>query len=989
MPFKKIPHSYLGRVFKNLSLTASFNADGITISSLQSGCQKKETKLTWQQVDSPPYFTLHMKGYSLNIISSGQVYQITHLSYFSKLRFNAFIFQQWATGNQQQLRKLVTRVEQAITKQYPRDSLLNKIRTRVATEHQRWQSCYDSKTELSNDAQLALLELKKIHLWNDTDVEQKREDYVHTQLTRHHDFFENVESNPLTEKQRIACVIDDDNNLLLAGAGTGKTSVMVGRTGYLLNSEQASAPEILLLAYGKIAAEEMDERIKSKLNTDAVKATTFHSLGLKIIAEVEGCKPSLSPWVNDEKSKSKWVHNTLENLILEPTYLSLVLEYFSQYYYVEKNPFEFKTEGEYFEYLTANDIRTLKSERVKSFGELYIANWLFRNGIEYQYEAKYKHDVSCVEYRQYEPDFYLPEYDIYIEYYGTDELDNTAPYIDNTAYLASMAWKRELHNTHSTHCIELFYHQHRDGHLIVNLESALDKFELQCSPLPDKAVLATLHELGQVSELAKLFNQLIGLYKAACLDDGGLQQVIDNSADKKQTEKALELLQPILARYQQHLATNGMIDFEDMIAKALSYLQQGLFKSPWRYIMVDEFQDISEPRARLVRALRDANPQASLFCVGDDWQAIYRFSGADVSLTTQFKNYFGATAQTYLDLTFRFNNSIGDVATKFVTQNPIQLKKEISSKTQVNTPAISIIRRGINQGATATNASETALEQALMAINTQEITRQQSSKKEQITKTASVYLLARYWFQLPDHIEVQRLNIKYPSINIECQSFHASKGKEADYVVITGLTTGKHGFPSQKVTPPLLDALLPKSEDFEFAEERRLFYVALTRAKHRAYILADMTDVSPFVVELIKENYAVELDEFETSFVQKLFEEMKCVRCTTGALKEKQGKFGSFYSCSHFPLCEHTENSCEQCNSPMTRQRFAGFQTCLNDECSHMRPLCTVCGAEMIFRTSKYGGFWGCRNHRRDNPLSCRNTIDNSRLVLPKNSLTS
>ena len=121
--------------------------------------------------------------------------------------------------------------------------------------------------------------------------------------------------------------------------------------------------------------------------------------------------------------------------------------------------------------------------------------------------------------------------------------------------------------------------------------------------------------------------------------------------------------------------------YQDMINKALAYVQNGQFQSPWRYIMVDEFQDISEPRARLVKALRDNNKTCSVYAVGDDWQAIYQFSGADVKLTTQFASYFSAipqsTTQSVLDLTFRFNNQIGRVATDFITKNPEQIKKSI------------------------------------------------------------------------------------------------------------------------------------------------------------------------------------------------------------------------------------------------------------------------------------------------------------------------
>nr|WP_238786883.1 UvrD-helicase domain-containing protein [Ferrimonas lipolytica] len=981
---QNIKHSWFGNFYMGRPDAVKFTDSGITFHRGKglftagyraTNNSNDEVSFKWEQLDSPPAFIFSPLGYLLSFTVSGKAYQLPYLTYLAHYQFGKKAAFLWATGNGLSICELVARVERTIATKYLRQSRLEMIQARVKREYKRWFPCCE-KVALSKDIKTALTKLKQMHSWSQGDIERLRENYVQAQLIKFVDFFDHVESNPLTDKQRRACVIDDNNNLLLAGAGTGKTSVMVGRAGYLVKSGQAQADDILLLAYGRKAADEMEERIKEKLDTDDIKASTFHSLGLRIIAEVEGKAPSLSPWAEDEKAKDRWVQSTLETLIEDDAYRKQLFEYFSQYYYVEKSPFDFESEGEYFQYLTDNDIRTLKGERVKSFGELYIANWLFTNGIEYQYEAKYEHDVSSVDFRQYQPDFYLPDYGVYIEYYGIDEDDSTAPYIDNQQYLESMAWKRQLHKEHETVCLELFYHQHKKDQLTDKLEHAIQVLEIQVSPLPDEAILATFNELGRVTELAKLFSKLIGLYKSACLDKNGLEKVFNNAADAKQTRKAFELLEPILSCYQQHLLASGDIDFEDMIGKALSYLQHGQFISPWTYILVDEFQDISEPRARLVRALRDScllgrKPKASLFCVGDDWQAIYRFSGADVSLTTQFTKYFGPTAKTYLDQTFRFNSSIGDVATQFVTKNPVQLKKDIRSLTQVDYPTISLIRRGEQEPATKDEPSPNALEQALNAISMRI-----NNAENKLKAPPVVYLLARFWFQLPDKSELRQLNRKYPSLTIECQSFHASKGKEADYVVITGMKAGKHGFPSMKVTPPILDAFLPKAEAFEFAEERRLFYVALTRAKHRAYVLADMTDASPFVVELLKENYAVEQEEFSTSLVQKIFEEISCVRCTTGTLKPRVGNFKPFFSCSHFPLCDHKEEGCELCGSPMTRKRFTGFKVCLNDTCSHTAPICSVCGGDMQLKKGPYSEFWGCKNFRRDTPSSCSNKIN-------------
>ncbi|GLO60565.1 hypothetical protein MACH09_10730 [Vibrio sp. MACH09] len=946
-----IKYNFLARIFKK-QLAIHIDEDGITVCNGDS-----EILYKWEIIDSSPQAIWRITGGCLLFRVKDVEYSFSMLSYLFPYQYKCTFFPYWANSNSNKLLPFLDKVRQESETKFLRSSSVQSFQQITNEQAIRWKNWRLAKG-LSEQSLYVAQYLEDICSWNQMRIEQMRQKYIQNELIRYELFFDSVESNPLTEKQRIACITDNDNNLLLAGAGTGKTSVMVGRTGYLIKSGQATANDILLLAYGHIAAKEMDERIRDKLGFDDVRASTFHSLGMKIIAQVEGTKPTLSPFEDDTKAKSSWMNNTLEQLMLDDSYRESLLEYFSSYYYVDRNPFDFKVEGEYLQYLTDNDIRSLKGEQVKSYGEVVIANWLFRKGINYEYEPSYRIDVSTDEYRQYHPDFYLPDYDIYIEYYGTDEHGNTLPWIDKDRYNASMEWKRKTHEQYQTGYVEVFYYQHKVGLLLSALESQLLERGVEFNPKPQQELLDNLKQLGQVTELAKLFSALVDMYKAACLDQVAIESIISSSIDPKQTEKALELLYPLYQRYEVFLYEKQWIDFNDMIGKALKYIQTGQFVSPWKYILVDEFQDISEPRARLVRALRDSLPGTSLFCVGDDWQAIYRFSGADVKLTTSFSDYFGVTSETKLDLTFRFNSAIGKVATQFVTKNPVQIKKDIQSLVKVNKPAISILRQGRNeQGPLPLNK---ALDAVVACVN--------NSRKPTQNK---VYLLARFWHQMPDYHELKEINRHYPSLDIVSQSFHASKGKEADYVIIMGLTTGKHGFPSQKITPPLVDALLPKGDDYEFAEERRLFYVALTRAKHRAYLLVDMTDVSDFVVELIKQKYFVDTDEFDTSFVQKLFEQISCSSCKTGILKERVSRYGKFLSCSFYPRCKHKETPCDQCGSPMSSTSKPGFQECINEECGDIRPLCKRCGSEMKLRNGKYGQFWSCTTYRKDADKNC------------------
>ncbi|SVD14033.1 uncharacterized protein METZ01_LOCUS366887, partial [marine metagenome] len=205
-----------------------------------------------------------------------------------------------------------------------------------------------------------------------------------------------------------------------------------------------------------------------------------------------------------------------------------------------------------------------------------------------------------------------------------------------------------------------------------------------------------------------------------------------------------------------------------------------------------------------------------------------------------------------------------------------------------------------------------------------------------------------------------------------------SKGKEADYVVVIELQSGKHGFPSEKTTNPLLDALLPTPEDFEFAEERRLFYVAITRAKKRSYLVADMTTSSIFVNELIKDNYDIELNEFDITEDQKITQNFYCIKCQTGIMQPKINRKDktTFYGCSHYSLCKHTENGCSECGSRMMRinENTSNYKACSN--CTNWLPLCATCGGDMIYRKGSYGLFWGCRNYSGNDELSCQYTIN-------------
>lgn len=766
--------------------------------------------------------------------------------------------------------------------------------------------------------------------------QQLNRQFVDNTLEDFQCYFDSVESQPLTKKQREACVINEQSNLVLAGAGTGKTSVMVGRAGYLLKSNQALPSEILMLAFASDAKDEMADRIKKRLGVDDLSVKTFHSLGKEVIAKVEGVQPNLNKMAEDSYLKEQFIDAQFQALIqTSDTYQANLIDYCLNHAYTYKSAFSFNTYAEYVQYIQQHEIRTLNGELVKSLEECEIANYLAQQGVAYEYEALYKIHTSTPDYKDYKPDFYLPEYDIYIEHFAVDEAGRTPSFIDYEKYTQGMLWKRDLHKAHGTKLVETFSYQKAKGTLLGELEAVLVDAGVIFKPVPKSKLLLLLKENSVISTLSKLMAEILSLFKSALLTMNALIEKVQQSDISAHAAAVLKLFQPIYEAYERELQRTNSIDFDDMIGRAIANIKNGQFQSPYKHILVDEFQDISLGRAQLIKAL--IRQQAStLFCVGDDWQSIYRFSGSDLSITNNFRTHFGDASESVLDRTFRFNNKIGEAASRFVTKNPEQKQKNIESLNQVEQAAISLIK--------ATDDSR-GIDAALQSI------------QAQVTQKVSVLILVRFSHDKPD---VRALNAAYQHLDIKVMTAHAAKGKEAEYVVVAGLSKGKYGFPSEKATPGLLKLLLPNEDSFPFAEERRLFYVALTRAKHHVYLVVNADKPSMFVRELLKDQYKIVNDPYTGYGLQENLAP-SCPECDGGVLVKKEGRFGGFHACSNHPVCKYTQPMCSWCDNALVKK--GRFLVCEKDACGFFKPICPVCNGLMEQRNGRNGKFWGCRRY--------------------------
>ena len=271
--------------------------------------------------------------------------------------------------------------------------------------------------------------------------------FVENELSRSREFLDRVEARPFTDEQRRAVVVDEDRNLVVAAAGSGKTSVIVAKAGWLVSRSYHRPSELLLLAFAKDARNELDERIRRRLGDEvanSVTVRTFHSLGMAIIGKAEGRRPSLAREAEDNLALLGLLKGIVADLLADRDLSMALLKWFQGQFAPYKNEQDFGSWGEYWDYIRRYDIRSLKGEKVKSSEECEIANFLYLNGVPYEYEAAYEHDTATAEKRQYRPDFHLPQTGIYIEHFGLDVRGRTAPFVDREEYLEGMEWKRQL-----------------------------------------------------------------------------------------------------------------------------------------------------------------------------------------------------------------------------------------------------------------------------------------------------------------------------------------------------------------------------------------------------------------------------------------------------------------------------------------------------------------------------------------------------------------
>lgn len=727
--------------------------------------------------------------------------------------------------------------------------------------------------------------------------------WTDNQLQQHQSYFDTLFAYPLDEQQRRAILSLDENTLVVASAGSGKTSTIMGRTKYLIERYGVPPRNILLVTYTHKAAEEMQSRLFAK----DIETCTFHSLALKIIGNYTQKKPDIC--------KSYFFKEVMNDLLQTPEYKRAMIDYVMLYKNLVKNEHDYESPAELFadrrKYGFQADYPDMDGHIIftKSEQERQICNLLGIWGVRFRYEAPYEIDLRDEEHRQYKPDFTIyfinqagEEKHVYLEhfalskghvpkYFGlVNEAYNEQAYqTADERYRAGVEWKRQNHQQHNTILLETTSEDFYDDTIKVKLQSALKHCGIKLQPLNVDATYQRIVQRNKYLErqIMDLVESFVSLMKAKRLSIGA---IISSSSRPRTIAMLQELVKPAYEEYERRLQSQNLIDFTDAIIQATDILKQD-YEIPWTDILVDEYQDIAIDRYEFLKQLHIKGTR--LFCVGDDWQSIYRFSGSDINLMNKFDKWFPDANICKIESTHRFGQPLVVKSSDFIMKNRDQLKKDVK-------------------------CGDKPTELKFIGYNTkdQELFYAVSIILKSIPNEESVYIIARYRFDaealninqnVQYDIHQDKALIYIEGREIQFLTIHSAKGLEADHVIL--LNCSEKYFPSQITDDPILDEVLSEKEIYPHAEERRVFYVGITRAKKCTYVLYDKENPSEFVEEFI------DLDKPEDN--REL-----CPWCKIGHLKIMKSGISKLGDPYQFVVCDNDRMGC-----PYKETRFFDAST--------------------------------------------------------------
>lgn len=681
-------------------------------------------------------------------------------------------------------------------------------------------------------------------------LEKYNYSYINTEQERHNDFFNGTayhNGNEFNEEQVIAILTNDYNNLIVAGPGTGKTRVLTSRVAFFAKRKGVPQERILVLAYNNSAVGEVRERLRNRFGLKKVDINTFHSLGLRLLRN-SGLIVSRNP----VESRGTRVMGKITNTLLNKD------RGFRKQFHHYLNLWASRNNGlqdqrridEQYKEKELESYVAIDGTLVKSLAERDIANFFINYGIRYEYEKEVEwcDEDTTEQKRTYCPDFHLPDFDVYIEHWSVSADGETPSFYtaeESEYYRNSMSWKLEQFEKHEKILWETNHTLFVRGQLQKELSTHLSKIGVELEQVSYDELLGKAGlDTNATDVVSKAISSAVKASKVYGFSPSSLAEKIrDHDAKNRQVshdaEFILDLVIPVFGMYEEYLREKNKIDYEDMINKAVGVLesledvsQDGIPLGPFDLILVDEFQDISYQRLKFLDNLQRINPGSRLYCVGDDWQAIYGFAGSSAQYMIDFDKYFPSPERVDLVQNYRNPTEILDFASDVIEKCKAKLHKKIIPRKNQDleevTPNLVFHRVPTN------DEYDFRYKQNEAAIaHIRNLLRAGVSQSEIMVlsrfRFGFAYLEEKCQKASDIKVEIRKKGIPVKE-GIRFMTIHKSKGLEAEYVLLLNVFEGLFGFPpefSKGLEMQIINPELPERLD----EERRLLFVASTRAK--------------------------------------------------------------------------------------------------------------------------------------------------------------
>lgn len=660
--------------------------------------------------------------------------------------------------------------------------------------------------------------------------------YVHRQIETNQEFFS---GKNFDHEQLDAIIKQEDRHLVVAAAGSGKTRTLVGRIAFMIHC--GTSPEnILAMAYTNPAEDEMRVRLKSEYGIEKANVRTFHSLG----REFARSSPNYRPHIAEGAKSEKLILEAVKTLCNERDFAELYLHFAIEFRAEENKQNSIEQIEKFNRYIRNQRYLSLDGKQVKSIAERDIANFLFLNKIKFEYEAPVRWADRTEGYKQYEPDFYLPTYDIWIEHWAINRQGEVPDWFSSNLsgsasqkYKKGMEWKREQFKKHNHQLIETYSYQYYEKTLISGLKQQLIKNRVELQEMTAQEIMAKVKRLVSNSFTVRdLMVSFINKAKTNGLNSADISSRLSSGTWSHEQEAFALMMMRIWQQYESLLKTNEMIDFNDMINLALEEVRkQNGQQRRYGHVLVDEFQDITDPQLELLKCLLQNNDNSMLFCVGDGRQNIFSFAGSNMYNILEFNKRFEYAEETNLSTNHRCPKNIVEASNHIAELNKLTVNSVVMPASQKTYP-INLIEMPTASKEDYKEWEFRKSKQLLIhLINTRKTGEQ-------------IMVLARYNFQ------TEQLMLEFPNhetTGIKFLSVHKAKGTEADYVLLLGCINGKYGFPTEIKDYEVLDIVKQNhDENSKLEEERRLFYVAVTRCKKELFLFTSKKSKSQFVSEI-------------------------------------------------------------------------------------------------------------------------------------------